>query len=141
MNTPITCSEAETYSGEVCRDELSSLLECFSGVSFPSPALNIPSGIDQQTGEQDATSLLSGLPFLRPSEECLEAITPFLCLAIFPLCDTNNNLRIILRADCLNLRDNLCADLWSQAIELLGPGILPICEELPDIDNRCIGES
>jgi len=140
MNTSATCSEVEAYSGEVCRDELTSLQTCFSGVTSPPPALNTILQMDQQTAEENAMSLVNGLPFLRPSEECMEAIVPFLCLAIFPLCDSNNNLHTILREDCLNLRDSFCVDLWNEAMAILGPGVLPVCEELPDINDECIGE-
>ena len=129
-----------TYSGEVCRDELTSLQMCFSGVTSPPPALNIPSLVDQQTGERDAMNLVNGLSFLSPSQQCREAIVPFLCLSIFTLCDSSNRLHTILREDCLALRDDICADEWSQAVAFLGTEVLPVCEDLPDITDECIGK-
>ena len=133
------CSQVSEYSGEVCRDELASLQMCFSGVTSPPPALNIPSTIDQQTGESDATSLVDGLPLLNPSQQCSEAIMPFLCLFIFNLCDSNNTLYTILRQDCLDIRDNVCAREWSRAVAFLDDGVLPVCEDLPDGIENCTG--
>ena len=131
-----TCTQVSEYSGEVCRDELMSLQMCFSGVTSP---LNIPSSIDQQGGESGATTLVNGLSFLNPSQQCSEAIIPFLCLSIFGFCDSNNTLHTILRQDCLDIRDDVCDSVWSQAIAFLGDGVLPVCEDLPDITVDCIG--
>ena len=128
------------YSGEVCREVFSSLQTCFSGEMSPPPALNIPSLVDQEAGERDAMNLVNGLSFLNPSPQCREAIIPFLCLYIFTLCDSSNNLHTTLREDCLELRDNICAEEWSQAVGFLGPGVLPLCEDLPDITDECIGK-
>lgn len=135
------CSQVEVYTGEVCREAFTSLQTCFSGVSSPPPPLNIPRPVDipQEMSELEAVGLASGLPILNPSPECSEAILPFLCLSIFSLCDANNRSHTILRADCLELRDDICADVWRAAIVILGPDALPICEELPDIDDNCIG--
>ena len=131
------CSQVSEYSGEVCRDELVSLQMCFSGVTSP---LNIPSNIDQQTRENDTMSLVNGLSFLNPSQQCSEAIMPFLCLSIFSLCDSSNTLHTILRQDCLDIRDGVCNSLWSQAVAFLGDGVLPICEDLPDVIEGCTGK-
>ena len=131
------CTQVSEYSGEVCRDELMSLQMCFSGVTSP---LNIPLSIDQQTRENDAMSLVNGLSFLNPSQQCSEAIMPFLCLSIFSLCDSNNTLHTILRQDCLDVRDDLCAREWSQTVAFLGDGVLPICEDLPDVIGDCTGK-
>ena len=109
----------------------------------PPAALNIPSLIDQQTGEGNARNLINGLSFLTPppTPECREAIMPFLCLSIFQLCDASNNLHTILRQDCLALRDDVCMKEWSQAAAFLGAGVLPICKDLPDIIDECVGKS
>ena len=107
------CSQMSQYSGEVCRDEPMSLQMCFSGVTSP---LNIPSSIDQQTRENDAMSLVNGLSFLNPSQQCSEAIMPFLCLSIFCLCDSNNTLHTILRQDCLDVRDDVCTREFYQSV-------------------------
>ena len=136
MDSSDICTQVSEYSGEVCINELASLQMCFSGVTSP---LNIPSSIDQQTGETDAMSLVNGLSFLNPSQQCSEAIMPFLCLSIFSLCDSNNTLHTILRQDCLDIRDDVCDSVWSQAVSFLGDGVLPVCEDLPDVIVDCIG--
>lgn len=135
FKTQSTCPQTVTYSGEVCREEFISLQACFSAETSP---LNIPSQTDQQTAETEVGSLLSGFATLNPSPECAVALTPFLCLFIFGLCDSSNRLRTIVREECLELRDNICATEWSIAIQLLGNGVLPVCEVLPEISNECI---
>ena len=131
------CTQVSEYSGEVCRDELMSLQICFSGVASPPPPLNIPSSIDQQTEESDAMRLVNSL---NPSQQCSEAIMPFLCLYTFSLCDSSNTLHTILRQDCLDIRDDVCTREWSQAIAFLGDGVLPVCEDLPDVIENCTGK-
>ena len=128
------------YSGEVCNGVLTSLQMCFSGETTPPAALNIPGSlIDQQRGERDAMDLVNGLSILNPSPQCREAIMPFLCLFFFSLCDSSNHLHTILREDCLELRDDICAEEWSLAVGFLGAGVLPVCEELSDDADECIG--
>ena len=129
------------YSGDICRNELLSLQTCFSGVTSPPPALNIPSSIDQETGESDAMMLLNGLSFLNPSQQCKEAIIPFLCISIFNLCDSSNTLHTALREDCLYIRDDVCFSELSTTVGFLGAVVLPVCEELPDdITVECTGK-
>jgi hypothetical protein len=135
-----SCLQVKVYAGDVCRETLTKLQTCFSGVTTPPPALNIPSTVDQETGEGNALNLVNGLPLLNPSPQCREAIMPFLCLYTFTLCDSSNNLHTILREDCLGLRDDICAEEWIQAVGFLGNGILPICENLPDGVDECSGK-
>ena len=134
--TDSLCLEVLPYAGEVCKDTLTSLQTCFSGEAS---TLNIPTIVDQETSEMDAQSLMSGLNFLQPTEECREAIVPFICLFTFKLCDSSSHLHTVLRADCLTLRDGICADEWRQAEGFLGDGVLPVCEDLPDNVAECVG--
>ena len=134
-----TCAQVTAYSGDICRDELLSLQTCFSGVTSPPPALNIPSSIDQETGENDIMSLVNGLSLLRPSQQCREAILPFICTFIFNLCDNNNTLHTILREDCLHIRDDVCAEVWQIAVSADDQVLLPVCEDLQEITVECIG--
>ena len=136
-----TCAQVTAYSGDICRNELLSLQTCFSGVTSPPPALNIPSSIDQETGESDAMILVNGLSFLSPSQQCQEAVIPFLCFSIFNLCDSSNTLHTATREDCLYIRDDVCVSEWSTAVKLLGGDVLPVCEELPvNIMVECTGK-
>jgi hypothetical protein len=132
----------EPYSGEICTDVFISLQTCFSGDTTPPPPLNIPVSptVSQEMAELEAVRLFSGLPILRPTRECEEAILPFLCLSMFGLCDTSDVFHTILRGQCLELRDNICADVWRGAIAILGPDALPVCEELADISDDCVGK-
>ncbi len=134
-----SCEEAVPYSGEICTELFTSLQTCYSGASSPPPALNIPSAVDQQQGENTAVQLLNGLVLLNPSPECSEQIRPFLCLHIFGLCDTSGNLHTTLREECLRLRDSVCSSEWTTAMSLLPLGTLPVCEDLPDADEECAG--
>ncbi len=134
-----TCSQVEPYSGEVCRDALTSLQMCFSGETSPPPALNVPSMMDQQTGERNARNLIDSL-HPPPTPECREAILPFLCLSIFQLCDSSNRLHSILKEDCLSLREDICAKQWNQSEMILDAEVLPVCEDLPDVTEECIGK-
>ena len=136
-----TCVQVTVYSGDICKNELLSLQTCFSGVTSPSPALSIPSSIDQETGESVAMRLVKGLSFLNSSQQCQEAVIPFLCISIFNLCDSSNTLHTALREDCLHIRDDVCVTEWSTAVEFLGADVLPVCEELPDdITVECTGK-
>ena len=138
IDNATTCSQMEPYSGEVCREELVSLQLCLFDATASSSALNIPTSISQDSSEEMAEILVNGLSFLNPSEKCLGAILPFLCLALFPLCDPDNNLRTISRADCLSLRDEICVDTLRMAELFVQARVLPTCEDLPDISNECI---
>ena len=84
-------------------------------------------------------SLVNGLSILNPSRQCREAIMPFLCLFFFSLCDSSNHLHTILKEDCIELRDDICAEEWSQAVGFLGAGVLPACERLADVSDECLG--
>ena len=140
-NIVSTCAQVTVYSGHICRNELLSLQTCLSGVTSPPPALNIPSSIDQETGESDAMSLVKGLSLLNPSQQCKEAMIPFICISIFNLCDSINTLHTAPREDCLYIRDDVCVSEWSTAVEFLGADVLPVCEELPDdITLECTGK-
>lgn len=131
--TSSSCSEVEPYSGEVCRDALTSLQMCFSGVTSAPPALTIPSLVDQQTAERDLRNRISHL-HPPPPPECREAILPYLCLSVFQLCDSNNQLHSVVREDCLALREDVCAEQWSQV-----EAFLTVCEDLPDTTEECLG--
>ncbi len=42
-----------------------------------------------------------------------------------------------MRVDCLQLRDGVCSMEWEMAVAFLGVGVLPVCENLPDITDNC----
>ena len=137
----MACQQAEPYAGSVCTNPLTSLQTCYSGMTSPPTGLNIPSVLvpDQGVAEASAQNLLNGLRFLTPSEECAVAIMPFICLINFPLCDAEDEVHVVLREACMELRDNICMREWATAIAFLGSGVLPVCEDLPDISDECVG--
>ena len=136
--TPVdVCLEPAVYSGATCRAELQVYQECFSGSAGSNGDILIRSDINQETVETDAELLVeSGLSFLNPSAECVAAIRPFLCLYLFGVCDSSSQLRQVSSSECVDLRDDICATEWSAAIGFLGPGTLPVCEELPTLQTE-----
>ena len=139
------CLEPAVYSGATCRAELQVYQECFSAGSAGSNGdILIRSDINQETVETDAELLIeSGLSFLNPSAECVAAIRPFLCLYLFGVCDSSSQLRQVSSSECVDLRDDICATEWSAAVGFLGPGSLPVCEELPTqtADDSCMNST
>ena len=125
------CLEPAVYSGATCRAELQVYQECFSGSAGSNGDILIRSDINQETVEADAELLIeSGLSFLNPSAECVAAIRPFLCLYLFGVCDSSSQLRQVSFSECVDLRDDICATVWSAAVGFLGDSVLPVCEEL-----------
>ena len=76
-----------------------------------------------------------------PSPECEAAIKSFVCLYLFGLCDTNNQLYQALQDDCVRVRDEICPREWVIATELLQTnpdlGSLPQCEGLSSETSSC----
>ena len=141
--TSDVCLEPAVYSGATCRAELQVYQECFSG-SAGSNDILIRSDINQETVETDAELLIeSGLSFLNPSAECVAAIRPFLCLYLFGVCDSSSQLRQVSSSECVDLREDICATEWSAAVVFLGPGRLPVCENLPTQmpDESCVNST
>ena len=128
----------EAYSGDICRDELTSLQTCFSGATSATPVLNIPVSMDQVMAEEQAVFLINGLR-LYASPECVEVAVPYICLTFFPLCDSDNDLHTVSRDECVFLKNDICADTFRLAERVLGSSSLPVCGELPDISNDCNG--
>ena len=131
------CAQTMPYSGEICSDLLLDLQTCFSDATTP---LNIPASVDQDEGESNSVQLFNGLSFLNPSPECSEQVMPLLCLHIFGLCDANGNHHTTHRDECTNLRDNVCSSEWVTAMDFLPAGTLPVCEDLLNVTDECIGK-
>ena len=98
----------------------------------------VPSSVDQEGAESAANLLLGVLPLLSPSPECAAAIKPFMCLYLFGSCDADNQLRQVSRADCVRLRDDVCAGPWEK-ISVARQGALPDCNTFEDQDSQCLG--
>ena len=128
--------ERVNYIGTICFNELLQQQSCFSGLE--TNEILISSHVNQVKAEDKAKSLLVALPILSPSQECVTAIKPFMCLYLFGLCDANNQLRQVSQTDCVRIRDELCVEQWKAATMI--PGVmLPDCSTFEDHDIQCTG--
>ena len=85
--------------------------------------------------ESTARDLIPSLEFLRPSDECREAVTPFLCLDLFGLCDSSGVSLQPTSGQCEDVRDRVCRTEWATALSL---GVdLPDCESFPSEQASC----
>jgi hypothetical protein len=76
---------------------------------------------------------------LSPSQECEAAIKPFLCLYLFGSCDSHNQTHQVTQVDCERLRDDVCSQELLLAVDLLGQGVLPNCDDLLQQEEECQG--
>ena len=98
----------------------------------------VPSGIDQNRAESMANLLVGSLSLLSASPECATAIKPFMCLYLFGSCDSDNQLRQVSQANCVRLRDDVCAGPW-ETISMVREGVLPDCRNFREQDVQCSG--
>ncbi len=94
----------------------------------------VPASGSQDEIESNARALIASLPVLRPSQECEEAIVPFLCLYLFRLCGMNGSLHQPSSQQCSDVSGNICASEWQTAETLVARERLPDCTSLPDDD-------
>ena len=121
-----SCSSALLYEGQVCQRELSTeRVTCLS-----EDTLNVTVA-DQDNLEQFVTLLFSELHNFDPSPRCYTEFRSFTCLLVFGVCSTNSTM-LATRQMCFNVRDEVCVREWREISDFLGPGGLPVCEELPE---------
>ena len=124
-NFETQCSSRYSYTGRVCRKELSQPETCLSNSSLEISAT------DQETIEQYLVAWLnSALPGFNPSPECTVAFRSFFCLYLFGACDGNAS-AIATGATCRDVRDRACVREWRAMDDFLQPNGLPVCEDLP----------
>ena len=126
------------YMGDVCKDALQSQQDCLPD-RLGSSDIYIPllGGENQKDLEVQARLLLNGLSIIGASPECEKAVLPFLCLYVFRLCDSDGTLYQPSSMDCLTISTGVCEREWMEAVNLLGPGVLPQCESLPSTSLVC----
>ena len=139
LNTSASlCSESQRvkYEGEICSKEFAQWQLCFLGPQDTSE-IYLPAFNDQQETEATAHQLLSYFHILGPSSECVAAFQPFLCLELFGLCDSRNQLHQVTRTDCVRLTTDTCRKELNAAREFLD---LPSCDTFEDRDfeTQCL---
>ena len=82
--------------------------------------------------------LLQGLSGL-VSEECSAAVMPFVCQYAYPPCDRNGSPLLITKEQCVNIRDDVCANEWRIAITTEFGALLPTCEAIKSENNFSSG--
>ena len=73
----------------------------------------------------------TGIHNFNPSPQCEVALRLFACLHYFAPCDSNMSV-LAVGSMCMAVRDRVCVKEWMAIDEFIGPGGLPICEELPE---------
>jgi len=134
----LTSCSAEVYLGNTCREEL---LSCSAHMDGDGQ-INIPSNGNQEKTEEQVTQLSLGLRLLNPSSECMQVAKPFLCLYMFRLCRSGEEL-LPSPDQCETVRSSACAVEWQRAVAILGMNQLPQCESLPGTSeelNDCLSE-
>ena len=132
-----TCS-SEIYTGDVCHSTLQMLQDCYTSSS--SEIFIATQSQKQSELENSATLLLRvGLNALNPSQRCERAIKPFLCLYLFPLCDTNGMIHRPSTEECKTVRDEVCSEEWKMTEAVFGSNLFPQCESLPATSVNCQG--
>jgi len=62
------------------------------------------------------------------SEKCIDAVLPFVCQYVYPPCDGNGSVLSITNEQCLNVRDEVCAQEWRIVMNTEYRTLLPDCE-------------
>ena len=112
-----TCS---LYDG-ICSDHLQTLAVVGNALTTQSHN-NIT---EQQV--LDFLNLLQGFSGL-VSEECSAAVMPFICQYAYPPCDGDGSPLLITQEQCVNIRDEVCANEWRIAMATDQGSLLPVCE-------------
>ena len=130
------------YAGIHCLSTLQALTRCESPDRGRSDVYYTSNTIsDQSRAEEEIGDLFSALDFvIKPSDECRDAVVPFLCLYTFGLCGEYDTDYQPTAAECSNIRDSVCENEWRQAADLLilyGQPPLPDCSHLAADGLKC----
>ena len=99
--------------------------------------IHIPSGMDQERLEEQIRTLVSFLPLLNPTPQCVEELLPLLCFYYLELCDSSGRRQQPSSEQCETIRDETCASEFDTAVALVGNEQLPRCELLPATTVEC----
>ena len=73
------------------------------------------------------------------SEQCSAVVMPFICQYVYPPCDGDGSPLLITEEQCINIRDDVCANEWRFALNLDQGSLLPTCEDFGGVDNSSAG--
>ena len=132
----------ENYTGSICRDVLQTRQSCLLERKAIDDIFISADPTSSQSAKEEEVTLFNGsFSFLDPSPECMEAVVPFLCSYIFPLCDSSGRLHQPSAVECREITDEICAQEYNTvtAESLAGDGQLPQCQLLPETTLECNG--
>jgi hypothetical protein len=150
INVEESDSDAGNVTDDICSNKYTGT-HCLSSLEFfaacESPDSEVPSVYvgdtitDQAMAEADIGDLLYALDLLiQPSDECRDAVVPFLCLYTFGMCGMNNDDYRPSAAECIEIRDSICESEWKKAkglLEEFNQPPLPDCSTLGDEGLDC----
>ena len=126
----------QRYTGTRCLTVLEELAACESSENSDVFISNNFIG-DQNVVEEETEKLFAVLEaFIRPSDECRNAVVPFFCLYNFGLCGENSADSRPSLSECSNIRDSLCKSEWEQANQLLERNSLPPLPDCSTFNNE-----
>ncbi|KAL5515467.1 hypothetical protein EMCRGX_G000637, partial [Ephydatia muelleri] len=127
------------YSKSTCFQALSEISACLPGTQHNDSSIKIAANVDQETNDETAQLIISGLPLLGASEMCKSSLIPFMCLYLFPLCDGKGMAHKPSIDQCIEISTVLCKDEWQKAQSISTvKNQLPDCQRL-SISASCLG--
>ena len=139
-STVVFSCSADVYAGSVCSDSLVELQRCLpdrkdSDVVYVSSS---PGAASQEEGEEFAGLIMSGISsgLIEASQECVDALVPFMCQYLFPLCNTSGDLLLPSQEECLAISTGVCQSPWEIATQVAADQ-LPVCADLPQVNPVC----
>jgi len=75
------------------------------------------------------------------SEKCSALVLPFICQYVYPPCDDNGSPLLITQEQCVNIRDDVCANEWRITMAMEQGSLLPVCEEFGGENNSVISDT
>ena len=138
---PSQCSN-QNYTGLTCQQELHFFQTCLFNSTRE---ILISSDQQLEDLEEMAEFFFNAFPILNPSQECLTAIFPLLCLYIFPMCGDNGTVYQPSSAQCVEVSTGVCREEWENAVSIAGD-LIPSCSTFsdePTVDHcmSAIGET
>ena len=130
----------ENYTGSFCREVLLTRQGCLPDRNAAGDIIiAMDPSLSQQEKDEQARLFIGGLPVLDPSPECTEAVVPFLCFYIFPLCDSSGRPYQPSAAECTTVIDGICAREFELVASFVTSDQLIQCQRLPETTLECNG--